>query len=47
MRAMLERFRRNRLTPEPSDGDALAALLGHRLRSYRDFAAESAAQRRP
>jgi uncharacterized protein YbjT (DUF2867 family) len=43
MRLMSERFLTEGMIPEPGDVERLTALLGHPLRSYRDFAAEIAA----
>jgi uncharacterized protein YbjT (DUF2867 family) len=44
MRLMSERFQRDGLRPEGGDVARLTALLGRPLRSYRDFAVETAAQ---
>ena len=44
MRLMAERFLSDGMTLEPGDVDRLTAMLGRPLRSYRDFAAEVAAQ---
>jgi uncharacterized protein YbjT (DUF2867 family) len=43
MRLMSERFLSEGMIPEAGDVERLTALLGRRLRSYRDFAAEIAA----
>lgn len=43
MRLMSERFLRDGMLPEAGDAARLTALLGRPLRSYRDFAARSAA----
>ena len=43
MRLMSERFLTEGMIPEPGDAARLTALLGHPLRSYRDFAAETVA----
>jgi uncharacterized protein YbjT (DUF2867 family) len=43
MRLMSERFLTDGMIPEADDVARLTALLGRRLRSYRDFAAEIAA----
>jgi len=42
MRLMAERFITDGMVPAPGDVDRLTALLGRPLRSYRDFAAETA-----
>ncbi|EJE53134.1 putative nucleoside-diphosphate sugar epimerase [Acidovorax sp. CF316] len=44
MRLMAERFLTDGMAPEAGDVDRLTALLGRPLRSYRDFAAQVAAQ---
>ena len=46
MRMMAERFQSDGMTAEPGDADRLTAMLGRPLRSYRDFAAEVAADAR-
>lgn len=43
MRLMSERFLTDGMLPEGSDVDRLTSLLGRPLRSYRDFATETAA----
>lgn len=43
MRLMSERFLTDGMLPEASDVDRLTSLLGRPLRSYRDFATETAA----
>ena len=43
-RLMLGRFQRDGMAAAQGDIDRLATLLGHPLRSYRDFAAETAKQ---
>ncbi|MGO8421064.1 SDR family oxidoreductase [Rhizobium ruizarguesonis] len=43
MRLMGERFLTDGMLPEPGDVDRLTKLLGRPLRSYRDFASETAA----
>ncbi|MGJ7566290.1 SDR family oxidoreductase [Variovorax sp. GB1R11] len=43
MRLMSERFLSDGMTPEAGDVQRLATLLGHPLRSYRDFASEAGA----
>lgn len=43
MRQMAERFLTDGMVPEAGDVERLSELLGRPLRSYRDFAAESAA----
>ena len=43
MRQMAERFLTDGMAPEPGDVARLTQLLGRPLRSYRDFAAETAA----
>jgi len=43
MRLMSERFLTDGMIPEAGDVARLTALLGRPLRSYRDFAAETAA----
>ena len=43
MRLMSERFLTEGMIPEPGDVGRLTALLGRPLRSYRDFASETAA----
>jgi uncharacterized protein YbjT (DUF2867 family) len=43
MRLMAERFLTDGMVPEVGDVERLTALLGRRLRSYRDFATEVAA----
>jgi uncharacterized protein YbjT (DUF2867 family) len=42
MRMMSERFLSEGMIPDPGDVERLTALLGRRLRSYRDFASEVA-----
>jgi uncharacterized protein YbjT (DUF2867 family) len=44
MRLMMGRFQRDGLAAAPGDIDQLTALLGHPLRSYHDFAVETAKQ---
>ena len=44
MRLMLERFQRDGMVASSGDIDRLTALLGRTLRSYRDFAVETAKQ---
>jgi uncharacterized protein YbjT (DUF2867 family) len=44
MRLMSERFLSDGMIPEAGDVQRLTALLGRRLRSYRDFAAEIAGE---
>ncbi len=44
MRLMLGRFQQDGMVANSGDVDRLTALLGRPLRSYRDFAAETAAQ---
>ena len=43
MRMMAERFQTDGMKPADGDADRLTAILGRKLRSYRDFAAETAA----
>jgi len=43
MRVMSERFISDGMIPKPGEVDRLVALLGRPLRSYRDFATETAA----
>ncbi|MEW4402115.1 NmrA/HSCARG family protein [Agrobacterium tumefaciens] len=43
MRMMVERFLTDGMLPEDSDVERLTAMLGRPLRSYRDFALETAA----
>ena len=43
MRLMSERFQSDGMVPDAGDVERLVALLGRPLRSYRDFATESAA----
>jgi uncharacterized protein YbjT (DUF2867 family) len=43
-RLMMGRFQRDGLAARPGDIEKLTALLGHPLRSYRDFAIEAAKQ---
>lgn len=43
MRMMGERFLTDGMLPEDSDVERLTAMLGRPLRSYRDFALETAA----
>lgn len=45
MRLMSERFLVDGMRPEPGDVERLTAALGRPLRSYRDFAVETAAPR--
>ncbi|MDB5502826.1 MAG: NmrA/HSCARG family protein [Tardiphaga sp.] len=44
MRLMAERFVMDGMIPEPGDVDRLTSMLGRPLRSYRDFAAQIAAE---
>jgi hypothetical protein len=44
MRLMVDRFQRDGMVAASGDVDRLTALLGRPLRSYRDFAAETAKQ---
>jgi uncharacterized protein YbjT (DUF2867 family) len=44
IRLMVERFQRDGLAAAPTDIDQLTALLGRPLRSYHDFAVETAKQ---
>jgi uncharacterized protein YbjT (DUF2867 family) len=44
MRLMMARFQRDGMVATSGDVDRLTALLGRPLRSYRDFAAETAKQ---
>ncbi len=46
MRMMAERFQNDGMRAEPSDIERLTDMLGRPLRSYRDFAAETAADMR-
>lgn len=44
LRKMADRFQSDGMIPEAGDVERLTGILGRRLRSYRDFAAELAAQ---
>jgi len=46
MRTMAERFQRDGMLPKPGDAERLVAMLGHPLRSYREFATEVVAASR-
>lgn len=42
MRLMMGRIQKDGMLPNPGDTERLTTLLGRPLRSYRDFAAETA-----